>query len=266
MGKPETPDQFWADHLHGLDPMPRWERRLFRLLPHDPRCKLCSAPFKGAGGMVMRQMGFGPSSKNPRFCNICEVSIRKHRGGAEVPMSFMFADVRGSTALAEGMPPIEFSRLLNRFYEVANRTIIERDAFVDKLVGDEVVAFFPPALGNHSRVAIEAGQRLLAATGHGAPGGPWIPVGVGLHTGRAYYGVVGTEDTVSDITALGDDVNVTSRLVGLASAGEILVSDAAAAASGLDLSAHEHRSLDLKGRTEPIGVRVLRSAAPVPAG
>ena len=115
-------------------------------------------------------------------------------------------------------------------------------------------------------MAIETAHRLLEATGHGAPVGPWIPVGIGLHTGRAYYGVVGTEDTVSDITALGDDVNVTSRLVGLAAAGEILVSDAAATASGLDLNAHEHRFLDLKGRIEPIGVRVLRSAAAVPVG
>jgi len=266
MGKPKHPDESWADYLHGHDPMPLWERRLFRLLPHDPRCKLCSAPFRGAGGMVMRHVGFGPSSKNPRFCNMCEVYIRKHRGGAEIPMSFMFADVRGSTALAERISPSEFSRLLNRFYAVANHLIIDRDAFVDKLVGDEVVAFFPPLIGRHARVAIETAQRLLEATGHGAPDGPWIPVGIGLHTGRAYYGVVGTEDTVTDITALGDDVNVTSRLVGLAAAGEIMVSDAAAAASGLDLNAHEHRFLDLKGRIEPIGVRVLRSAAAVPVG
>lgn len=173
----------------------------------------------------MRLMGFGPSPKNPRFCNMCEVYARKHRGGAEVPMSFMFADIRASTTLAEKMTPSEFSRLLNRFYEVANRAIIERDAFVDKLVGDEVVAFFPPFLGNHARVAIDTARRLLDVTGHGRTGGPWIPVGIGVHTGRAYYGVVGTEDTVSDITALGDDVNVSARLVGLAGAGEILVSE-----------------------------------------
>lgn len=159
------------------------------------------------------------------------------------------------------MSPAEFSRLMNRFYEAANRAVIERDAFVDKLVGDEVVAFFPPFLGNHARVAIETARRLLEVTGHGTPDGRWIPIGIGVHTGRAYYGVVGSEETVTDITALGDDVNVAARLVALASAGEILVSDAAASASGLDLSAHEHRALELKGRTEPIGVRVIRLPA-----
>jgi len=266
MAKPRDPSEEWANYLlRGLDRISLWQRAFFRLLPHDPRCKLCNVPFKGLGGSVLNLAGFGPSSKNPRFCNICELYARQHRGGVEVPMSFLFADVRGSTALAERMPPEEFSRLINRFFRAANRVIIERDAFVDKLVGDEVVAFFPPFLGGHARVAIETARRLLEVTGHGSPEGHWIPVGIGVHSGRAYYGVVGSEETVTDITALGDDVNVTARLAALASAGEVLVSDAAAAASGLDLSAYEHRALELRGRAGPIGVRVIRLPAAVPA-
>lgn len=262
MGKPGTPDENWADYLHGRDTIGRWERRLFGLLPRDPRCKLCSAPFKGAGGVVMRQVGYGPSRKNPRFCNMCENYIRRHRGGAEVPMSFLFADIRGSTTIAERISSVEFTALMNRFYAVANRVIIDHDGLVDKLVGDEVIAFFPPYVGNHARAAIEAARGLLQAVGYGPSAEPWVPAGVGVHSGRAYYGVVGTEDTVTDITALGDDVNVAARLVGLAGPGEILVSDAAASSSGLDLGAAERRALELKGRTQPVSVRVLRLAPP----
>lgn len=266
MAKLKSPQEFWETYASGADPTPKWERRVLRLLPRDPRCKLCNAPFRGLGAAVLRLTGRGPSRKNPRFCNTCERYMIKYRGGVETVMSFLFADVRGSTTMGEQMAPAEFSRLLNRFYAVSNRIIIDADALVDKMVGDEVVAFFPRYVAGHARAAVTTAQRLLEATGHGEPGGPWIPVGVGVHTGRAYYGAVGSEETVTDITALGDDVNVTARLVALARPGEILVSDAAAEASGLDLSASEHRSLELKGRAGPVGVRVVQLGTPLAVG
>jgi len=254
-------EEFWRIFLSGADPTPHWERRILRLLPSDPRCKQCHAPFRGLGARLLRLTGRGPSRKNPRFCNVCEVTLEKFRGGAEIPMSFLFADIRGSTRLAESMTPAEFSALLNRFYRVANRVLVESDALVDKLVGDEVIGFFTPWLTDHPKAAVSAAQRLLAATGHADPQGPWVPVGIGVHTGEAFYGVVGSEDTVTDVTALGDNVNITARLAQLARAGEILVTDAAAAASGVDLGPSEHRTLELKGRTEPVGVHVVRVTA-----
>ena len=251
--------------MSGADPTPHWERRILRLLPTDPRCKQCNAPFRGLGARLLRLTGRGPSRKNPRFCNMCEVTLEKFRGGAEILMSFLFADIRGSTTLAESMGPTEFSTVLNRFYRVANRVLVESDALVDKLVGDEVIGFFTPWLTEHPTAAFNAAQRLLTATGHADPQGPWVPVGIGVHTGEAFYGVVGSEDTVSDVTALGDNVNITARLAQIARTGEILVSDATAAAAGVDLSRSEHRMLALKGRTEPIGVHVVRVAPPPPS-
>jgi len=186
---------------------------------------------------------------------------RTHPGGAEIELSLLFADVRGSSTLAERMSPAEFSQIMNRFYAVANNILISSDALIDKLVGDEVVAFYIPAVGlDHPRFAINAAQALLRATGHADPGGPWIPVGVGVHTGIAYVGSVGTKETVTDWTALGDAVNVAARLAQVAQAGEALISDAAYAASALDLGALERRRLELKGRTEPIGVHVVRAS------
>jgi adenylate cyclase len=180
-------------------------------------------------------------------------------------MTLLFADVRGSTAAGEMMSPLQFSQLINRFYETATRVLVNADAWIDKLVGDEVIGFFFPYIGEHARPAVEAARELLRATGHGEAEGPWLPVGAGVHTGVAYVGVVGSKDTVSDVTALGDAVNVTARLASLARAGEILVSDAAYAAAGLDEEPHEHRQADLKGRAEPVGVHVLRVGA-LPAG
>jgi len=92
-------------------------RQIFRILPHDPRCKFCNAPFQGVGGMIVRALfGKQRSDLNPRFCNLCEKASREFPGGAEVEMSMLFADVRGSTALSEKMSPTEFSGLINRFY------------------------------------------------------------------------------------------------------------------------------------------------------
>jgi len=88
--------------------------------------------------------------------------------------------------------------------------------------------------------------------------GSWCPVGIGVHTGSAYVGVVGDEDSPADFTALGDNVNITARLASEAGAGEILISDAAYTAARLSAGVPERRQMQLKGKSEPIGVRVLR--------
>lgn len=258
MAHPQSTEEIWRGYLTGQHPTFRRERRAFRLLPKDPRCKLCNAPFRGVGGAILRMMGRTRSAKNPNFCNYCELQARKYRGGAEVELTLLFADVRGSTTLAEQMSPSEFSKLMNRFYKVANRVLVDTDAMIDKLVGDEVIGLYLPYFKDHAAKAVQAAHDLLHVTGHTRPGGPWIPVGVGVHTGVAFVGSVGSEDTVSDFTALGDAVNITARLASLARSGEILISDAAYAAAGLDLGNPEHRQLELKGRTEPVDVRVVR--------
>jgi adenylate cyclase len=199
------------------------------------------------------------SRKNPNYCNLCEEFVRTHPGGAEVELSLLFADVRGSTTLAEGMSPSDFTRLMNRFYGAANKVLIDSDALVDKLVGDEVIGLYLPFLGPaHAGMAIGAARKLLEATGHEDASGPWLPAGAGVHAGLAYVGAVGTQDTVADFTAMGDAVNVSARLASLAQPGEILISEAAHEASGLDLTNLALRRLELKGRKTLIDVRESR--------
>jgi adenylate cyclase len=206
----------------------------------------------------MHLMGRDQSRYNPRYCEQC--SQFEHPGGAEVILTMFFADVRGSTTLAEGMSALEYSQLINRFYTVATDVLVQGDAMVDKLVGDEVIGLFIPGMAGpeHSRRAIRAAQDLLQITGHRNRKGPWLPVGIGVHTGLAYVGVVGSsQDNLRDFTALGDNVNITARLASEAGPGEILISDAAYAAAGIDLGDLEQRQLGLKGKSELTGVRVL---------
>ena len=242
-------------------------KRVFHLLPASPRCKVCYAPFRGLGGQVMRVIGRGPSKLNPRMCGLCERFAQDHPGGAEIPLSLLFADIRGSTHLAETLGTVRFSALIARFYNAVTDELVNADALIDRLIGDEVVALFVPALAGqrHAEAAVQAAQAILKATGHEDSMGPWVPVGVGVHTGTAFVGAVGSGG-VSDITALGDDVNLTARLAATASAGEILITEATRAASGLSTDGLEPRHLTLKGRDAPADVWLMHIGATVSIG
>jgi adenylate cyclase len=173
----------------------------------------------------------------------------------------LFADVRGSTRIAEGQSASEFSSLINRFYSEGSRVLIKHDALIDRLVGDQLIGYFVPGFAgsDHARRAIQAAQELLIQTGHGQEDGPWVPVGVGVHVGSAFVGSVGSGEGITDITALGDSVNITARLASEAQVGELILSEDAVAAAEMDELMGERRTLNLKGRTEPVNVRVLKT-------
>jgi adenylate cyclase len=251
-------EEMWRGLLLGTDPRYARARAWLKHVPSEPRCKMCAAPFGGVGRPFMRLLHRDPWAKNPLYCTLCFNVLDSHRGGAEIEASFLFADVRGSTTLAEGMSPTEFRRQLNRFYDTASRVLVEHDAIVDKFVGDEVIGLFIPALAHnaHAERAIAAGRSLLRATGHADPDGPWLPIGIGVHTGVAYIGSVG-QPPVTDLTALGDVVNTTARLASAAAAGEMLVTDEAVAASGIESGALERRDLQLKGKRDRTAIFVV---------
>lgn len=258
----ELTEQDWYKFLTEGETLPRHFHHLMGLLPSSPRCKLCNSPFRSWGGFLMHLMGRDQSRYNPRYCEKCDRF--EHPGGAVIELTMLFADVRGSTTLAEQLGVYEFSQLMNRFYVTATDVLVRTDALVDRLIGDEAIGLYVPAFTGrqHPRLAIEAAQRLLELTGHRDSKGPWLSVGVGVHTGEAFVGIVGGVDgSPTDFTALGDNVNITARLASKAGAGEVLISDAAFTASGLDLSKLEQRQLELKGKSDPIGVHVLRVSA-----
>ena len=233
-------------------------RRIMRALPHDPRCKFCNAPFQGLGGLLMRILfSKQRSALNPRYCNLCEIASKEFPGGAEVPMSMLFIDIRGSTATSEKMSPTEFSQLISRFYAAATKVIIEEDGLVEKLAGDEVAAFWGAGFAGPEYVqrTINVALKLLRVMEKQK-----IPVGIGVHAGIAYFGAMGTAEGMTEISAKGEEVNTAARLASKAGVGEIIVSERALQAAGIDDSKLEPRSLDLKGISESVSVRVMHGS------
>ena len=254
-------EQVWRSYLTtGEFEKERRQRHLFRLLPGHPRCKSCYAPFHGLGsGLARLVYGKRPSHLNPRLCNACEDFARQYQGGAEIELSLLFIDVRGSTALAERMSPVEYSRLVNRFYTTATQVLVSTDALIDKIIGDQVTGIYVPGFAGqaHTRRALQAAQQIMQATGHAAGSRPWIPLGAGVHTGVAFVGSLGSGEGTSDITVLGDVANTAARLSSQAQVGEILISEFAASFAGFELAGLEQRRLDLKGKSETVPVYVM---------
>lgn len=260
-------EETWRSIMMTGDPPPsvrgpwymsrRW-KLVARRLPAAPRCRMCYYPFHGPGGSLARHLfDIRPSRMNPRICNRCEMFAEEFPGGAEVEMSLLFADVRGSTTLAESMSPAEFGRLINRFYDVSTQAVIEENGFIEKLIGDEVTGFFVPGFAGpeHTHSAVRSARTILDATRS------WIPVGVGVHTGRAFIGSVHSQAGVTEIAILGDAVNVAARLASQAGPGQILITDTARQAAGLEVDGLEARRLQLKGRSEPVDVWVWQGDA-----
>jgi len=249
--------------------MKRYMRPLARWLPSDPRCRICDYPFQGLGGWAARTLlGLTRSRMNPQLCNVCEAAADHFRGGVEIEMSLLFVDVRGSTTIAENKSPLEFSRLIDRFYLATSRVLYQKNALLEKLIGDEVTGFFVPGIAGpqHARAAIEAGEEILRVTGHADPRGPWVPVGVGVHTGLTFVGAMGEAGSPPDISVLGDTVNTATRIASQAGAGELLFSDASGTAAQAATAGLETRHLSLKGRTEPIDVWVKKVSTSRQAG
>lgn len=239
----------------------KYLRPLVRMLPKDPRCRVCYYPFKGIGGILVRHIiGLVPSKLNPQLCNICEQFANRFEGGVEIELSVLFADVRGSSQLAEKSSPLEFSQLIKRFYSAATEVLFSSNALVGQLMGDAVTGLFVPGFAGtqHAAVALGAAKSILEVTGHGKPAGPWISVGVGVHTGIAFVGAVSSQRGEADITALGHTINTCSRLSSMAGPGEIWISRFACDAAEIDTGNLENRSLQLKGQSEQTAVCIIQ--------
>jgi len=169
----------------------------------------------------------------------------------------LFVDVRGFTSLAERLPPAEVAQRLNRFYALASKAIFHYDGTLDKLVGDQVMAFFgaPLYAEDHPARAVQVAVRILEGVRDLAQGGG-LKVGAGIATGEAFVGNVG-EGAVTDYTVLGDTVNVAARLQGAAAAGEILLTEETYAHVAAKYPDVPGRELELKGKSEPVSARVI---------
>ncbi len=238
--------------VKGYEPL-RVAQRVFRHLPHDPRCKLCLNPFGGVGGRMIGLLGHKPSRKNPNICQYC--FDRLPTGGIEIDVGVVFADVRASTALGEQSDATTFAEHLNEFYRTATKVLIHNEGIVDKLIGDEVMGLFIQGVAGpdyRRKAAITALELASQVTD--------LPLGVAANAGVAFVGNVGS-GSVLDFTALGDAVNVGARLQAHASPGDVVL-----AASLYPLVEPEHpggrvERVGIRGRDQPVDVVVLHSPA-----
>jgi adenylate cyclase len=250
-GEPLQPEDWeiaWHLHETGLGRFTGWA---FRHLPSSPRCAVCAAPFAGPGRRIAGPLGYRPSRKNPTICSMCvEYSPP---GGMTMHTGVLFADVRGFTARFDGADPREASLLLGRFYRCAEDVLFP-DAVIDKVIGDEVMAIYLPAIKPRMDAAdvpalmLEHARSLLRAVGYGSASPPFAELGIGLDVGEAFVGNIG-QRALYDFTAVGDVVNTASRLQHEAASGEILLSERVA--RGLPSPPGMRVELTLKGKPAP---------------
>lgn len=164
----------------------------------------------------------------------------------------MFVDIRGFTSLVEQMNPSEVATRLNRFYDIATDAIIRHDDTLDKLLGDEVMAFFGAPLHwlDHPQRAVQTAVEILHEVSIMAEQDR-LKVGIGISTGEAFVGNVGAKE-MNDYTVLGDTVNVAARLQGAAAPGEILVAQETFAQVEKQFSNATRRELELKGKSDTV--------------
>jgi adenylate cyclase len=187
----------------------------------------------------------------------------------QVPLTILFADVRGYTGISAVAGTPEVSALLGRFYQTCAEIVWERDGIINKLIGDAVLAVFNFPLGrpDHIERAVDAAielQRRCAANALESPvvmpDGQILGVGVGIHSGETLIGEVGR--VMRDFTVIGPVVNLTSRLQGAAKAGEIVVTPEVYEKAAAFLPGAKRRSYELKGVEAPVEAYAYAVSSP----
>lgn len=220
----------------------------------SPACKVCRTPLSGIRAIPPRVLrGVRRNPKNPNVCNICSLKMIK---GEIAEITVLFADVRGFTALTTELGPMRTKELLDEYFRTVSQILFAKDAVVDHFIGDAVMAFFnqPILRPDHVALAVTGGREILQAVEH--LNQHWnlpepVGVGVGINTGYAVVGTVGSADP-KDYTAIGDVVNVAARLQSQAAAGEILVSAEAYRQVEAAFPGAPARQLELKGIKGPV--------------
>jgi adenylate cyclase len=181
-------------------------------------------------------------------------------GGVNQTITVLFADIRGFTAFSEKEKPERVVGLLNRYFSAMSEIIFAHGGTLDKFMGDGLMAIFgapnatPEDATNALKCAVSMQQRLgklnneLEAENYAR-----IAVGIGLHTGEATIGYIGSEKR-SEYTAIGDTVNLASRLESNAAGGQVLISEATQKAAGPIFRMTAREPVSVKNRLQPVNL------------
>jgi len=214
-------------------------------------CVVCGTTLEGPVGRFFHLFGITRSARNPNVCNRCNAHMQE---GRIIELSVIFADLTGFTEMTNRLGAERSFQVVDAFFKMANEVLIKNDAFIDKYVGDAVMAIFNAPI-QHTR---HARQATLAATG--------IQEGIkslakemkldlrariGVASGYARVGRVGSSDR-KDYTAIGDVVNLASRLEAFANPGEIMIDRYAFAQLAEDYPDLVPEELNVRGFPEPV--------------
>lgn len=183
-------------------------------------------------------------------------------GGEVRQASVLFCDIRGFTALTEGMPPAEVIAMLNEHMTAMTRIVHAHHGVVDKFVGDLIMAIFgaPKSYGDDARLAVDCALEMLAVRRRlNETTKRRIEMGIGLATGEMVAGCMGSDDRLN-YTVLGERVNLASRLCSKAGVAELLIDEATHAALHGTCNAEPVEPLPLKGFSQPVAAFRLRLA------
>jgi len=214
-------------------------------------CLVCGTTLGGPLGWLFHLFGIRRCTRNPNVCNRCDAHLQE---GRIIELSVLFADLTGFTAMTNRLGADRTYEVVNSFFTMANGVLVKNDAFIDKYIGDAVMAFFNAPIQNleHTRKAVSAaigiqdGIKSLAQELKLD-----LRARVGVASGYARVGMLGSTDR-KDYTAIGDAVNLASRLEAFANPGEIMVDVQAFSQLSADYQGLKPETLDVRGFAEPI--------------
>lgn len=179
-------------------------------------------------------------------------------GGTRAFITTLFADIRGYTSISERCDPETLVSVLNRYLGAAAEAILDEQGTIDKFMGDAIMALFnaPVEQEDHTLRAVRAAIEMRAAIEsiqHELPAELRLGIGIGIHSGEAVLGLVGTQERL-EYTAIGDSVNIAKRLQENAAPGQILISTAAYTRIAESVLAQSITPIRAKGKSELIEV------------
>ncbi|EIM29230.1 adenylate/guanylate cyclase domain-containing protein [Microvirga lotononidis] len=188
--------------------------------------------------------------------------------GQEQEIAVLFCDLRGFTSLAERRLPFDTVFILNRYFEAVGESVEDAGGYIDKFIGDGVLALFGlrTTPQQAAKQALDAALRIKAALEHlneeyASEFEHPLKIAMGLHAGPAIVGQMGYGQATS-LTAVGDTINAASRLEGLAKEldVELVISEDLATRAALDLSGRDRQIVQIRGRAAPLGSWIIPKA------